>query len=192
MQKSDLSAGKWLNPPPHWEFSESKLLVTTGDKTDFWRKTHYGFVRDNGHFLGLPAPENFTATLRFEAAYKTLYDQAGLMLRIDDAHWLKFGVEHSDGLTNFSIVVTDEQSDWSVVAQPLVSGLQTVRLTRKSDTVIAHFQNATDEWQLMRVAPFPKGPANIGPMTCTPERSGLTATFRDLYISNPIDNALHT
>ena len=40
----------WLNEPPDWAEADGTLTVVTGDRTDFWRKTHYGFIRDDGHF----------------------------------------------------------------------------------------------------------------------------------------------
>ena len=46
-------AMEWLNEPPAWEVRGETLIVTAGPQTDFWRTTHYGFVRDTGH-LWLP------------------------------------------------------------------------------------------------------------------------------------------
>ena len=40
---------EWLNEPPAWEVRGDTLTVSAGPKTDFWRTTHSGFVRDNGH-----------------------------------------------------------------------------------------------------------------------------------------------
>jgi regulation of enolase protein 1 (concanavalin A-like superfamily) len=111
-----------------------------------------------------PHPEAFTACLVFEGDYETLYDQAGLMLRLDQERWIKCGIEHSDGMTNFSIVVTRGNSDWSVIGQPLISGPQTVRLTAENGAIIAHFRAPDGAWQLMRVADFPmSATAMIGP-----------------------------
>lgn len=189
---TDLSAGNWLNEPADWALDNGILSIATGDRTDFWRHTHYGFVRDNGHFWQVPAPGEFTASLTFEGDYEMLYDQAGLMLRVDPDNWIKCGIEHSDGITNFSIVVTRGKSDWSVIGRPLVSGSQTVRLTAKSNAIIAHFLASNGKWQLMRVADFPTtNAAMIGPMACSPERAGFTARFVDLQLSSPIENPLH-
>ncbi|WP_371229203.1 DUF1349 domain-containing protein [Roseovarius sp. 2305UL8-3] len=189
---ADFSAGSWLNDPADWAIKNGTLSVTTAEQSDFWRHTHYGFVRDNGHFWQLPAPEFFTATLTFEGDYETLYDQAGLMLRIDEKNWVKCGIEHSDGMTNFSIVVTRGNSDWSVIGQPLISGPQTVRMTVANGAIIAHFLTPDGTWRLMRVADFAMtSAARIGPMACSPERSGFKARFLDLTISSPIENPLH-
>ena len=192
MPKLNLADGKWLNPPRDWSFEDGSLNAISHNKTDFWRGTHYGFFRDNGHFLALPAPRSFTATLQFEAAYENLYDQAGLMLRIDTSTWLKLGIEYSDGATNFSMVITRGHSDWSVIPRPPVCGPQTVRITRRASSVIAHFLTAEGAWQLIRVADFPDKTAEIGPMVCTPERAGLRATFSELSIGPAMENALHS
>ena len=58
------------------------LNVSTEQETDFWRETHYGFNRDNGHFFNCETNGDFTAELRVQAQYDELYDQAGIMERI--------------------------------------------------------------------------------------------------------------
>ena len=73
----------WLNAPGTWELDGGRLRVVTDSRTDFWRETHYGFTRDNGHFFGRDAPGAFTAQLRVRARYDALYDQAGIMVRLD-------------------------------------------------------------------------------------------------------------
>ncbi len=42
---------EWYNEPPVWEVKDEAIAITSGAKTDFWRETHYGFIRDNGHFF---------------------------------------------------------------------------------------------------------------------------------------------
>ncbi len=46
-----LSRMSWLNPPANENYSEGVLRVRSRGKTDFWRKTFYGYINDNGHFL---------------------------------------------------------------------------------------------------------------------------------------------
>ena len=38
-----------LNPPPDRSLTAEALTVQTGEHTDFWRDTRYGFRRDSGH-----------------------------------------------------------------------------------------------------------------------------------------------
>src|ERR1700677_2854829 len=96
----------WLNAPAAWRLDGGALKVTTDRSTDFWRETHYGFTRDSGHFFGCSVEGDFTAQLRVRAKYEALYDQAGIMVRIDKHRWLKAGIENSDGACMLSSVLT--------------------------------------------------------------------------------------
>ena len=192
LQKTDLINASWHNPPKVVSWTNDVLRFETDHKTDFWQDTWYGFRRDNGHFLGLDAPSDFSVTLAFEGQYENLYDQAGIMIRIDENNWIKAGIEFSDGVTNISAVVTREgRSDWSVNASPGLSGTQQVRLTRIKDSVLIHFLKANQSWQLLRVAPFSERDARIGPMACSPEQSGLSVSVSEFRIAPPVANPLH-
>ena len=192
MPNDPLDQATWLNPPPAWQRTAGGLEVVTGDRTDFWQSTFYGFRRDDGHALLAPAPAEFSATIRFAAEYEVLYDQAGLMLRVDAMNWVKAGIEHSDGVTNFSVVVTrGGNSDWSVFARPDVSGEQTLRLVRKNGAILVHFRDAAGDWQHLRLAPSPAGEASVGPMACSPQRAGLRCRFAGFRLEDAPTNPLH-
>ena len=64
--------------------------LVTGDKTDFWRETHYGFIHDSGHLYGFEAADGFTAQVRVRAQFEQLYDQAGIMVTAD---WLSSWID---------------------------------------------------------------------------------------------------
>ena len=191
--KQTLKGADWHNTPPEWSLTEDALSLTTGNETDFWQGTMYGFRRDDGHFLGRAVAGDFTAVVAFEAAYDVLYDQAGLMMRADHQTWLKSGIEYSDDITNFSTVVTrDGLSDWSVVGVPKISGAQRVRLTRVGGAAITHYLGADGQWNLMRLANFPANASvTVGPMACSPQRAGLSVRFHDFQIGPPLDSPLH-
>ena len=136
MPLSFLSTATWHNEPSDWSLTDDALTFATAPKSDFWQQTYYGFTPDSGHFFGAEVRGDFCATIAFSGAYEVLYDQIGLMLRVDDTHWIKAGIEYSDGQTNFSTVVTRAVSDWSVVQRPAVSGTQSVRLTRVGGAIL--------------------------------------------------------
>jgi len=66
----DFNDGKWLNEPASWHADETGLTMTTGEKTDFWRETYYGFTRDSGHFLAFPTGDNFTVQIRIQGEFR--------------------------------------------------------------------------------------------------------------------------
>lgn len=187
----------WLNPPPVWSGDAAALEIVTGDRTDFWRDTFYGFRRDSGHAWLAPVTGDFTVSVRFRGDYSALYDQAGLMLRRDASTWIKTGIEYTDGLMHFSTVVTGPRSDWSVIPLPEATPATEVaaRLTRHGDAVRVQYALGTAEgmgpWRMARLAPFPAGPAHTGLMACSPERAGFHVRFVDLSIGPSIDRRLH-
>jgi uncharacterized protein len=184
----------WLNPPPKWQARGAGLDITTGDKTDFWRETHYGFVRHTGHFLGASASGDCAAQIRFRAAYSALYDQAGLMVRIDEKNWVKAGIEYTDGRHALSTVATFGQSDWSVGTLAGVGPDVDVHLRLTIANGALRIQASADgaHWPLFRLLPFPRDAAYaIGPMCCTPERAGLEVHFEDFQMGAPQGKDLH-
>jgi uncharacterized protein len=116
---------QWLNEPAHWSISGNQIIVRTSPKTDFWRITHYGFIRDNGHFYFDQINTDFVVEVDIRGSYKDLYDQAGIMIRSDENHWIKAGIEYVDGVQHLSAVVTHGYSDWSVT--PLLTPLSPLR-----------------------------------------------------------------
>ncbi|MEM7490477.1 MAG: DUF1349 domain-containing protein [Pseudomonadota bacterium] len=181
----------WTAPPADWSVANGVLTAVSGDRTDFWQRTFYGFARDDGHAYLAQAEGPFTAEVTFEGAYESLYDQAGLMIRVDAARWIKFGIEWTDGAAHLSVVVTAGVSDWS--AMPLAfEGPVTVRATRLADAVLLEYRDG-DGWAMARLAPFAADPAEVGvgPYLCSPERAGFRATFRDFAVTDPQVEALH-
>ena len=149
----------WMNEPPEleYDFRYGKLSVQTGAKTDFWRRTYYGFVRDSGHAALLPVDGECELLASFEGSYVDQYDQAGVMLRVDASRWIKAGIEFVDGNQNASVVHTNDISDWSMVplTQPY-PGIFFLRVLRLHDSVQVFFRvDEAHPWTLMRLVPFP-------------------------------------
>ena len=59
--------------PASWNRSGNQLAVRGRPKTDFWRKTFYGYITDNGHFFHLSANGDFTFQARVNGQYGALY-----------------------------------------------------------------------------------------------------------------------
>jgi uncharacterized protein len=174
----DARARRWTHEPPAWRAEARALVVTTAPKTDFWRHTHYGFVRDDGHAWLEERRGGFVATVKVTGAYVAQYDQAGLMVRLDTEHWLKCGVEFVDGVQQASVVVTRGHSDWSVL--PLAGAPSAVwfRVARHDDAVAVWYSPDGADFTLLRLAHLPdRGVAELGPMCASPDGDGFTARF---------------
>lgn len=168
----------WHNEPPAWHEQADQLWLKTALKTDFWRKTHYGFIRDSGHFYGQEITGDFVAKVKVTGRYEQLYDQAGLMVRADEQTWLKCGVEFVEGVQYASAVVTRDRSDWSVA--PLVGQPPHLWLSveRTAETIAIQYSLDGQHYQLLRIADFVAPDSLwVGPMAASPEREGFEATF---------------
>jgi regulation of enolase protein 1 (concanavalin A-like superfamily) len=183
----------WRNEPPFHERRGETLVVRTGNETDYWNNTFYGFRHLSGHFLATPVTGDFSLEVTFSANYQRLYDQAGAMLFVDENNWLKCGTEFTDGALHFSVVVTrDDQSDWSVMVlggDPAAS--VTLRLTRHAEALRVQIFDA-GIWRLVRLC-YLRMPKTVeaGPMTCSPLGEGLETTFSGIAIGEPISRELH-
>ncbi len=194
---TSFSSMTWLNPPPDFTIGTTSATLTCAPETDFWAATYYGFTRHSGHFLHHNATGDFTAEVTVEAGYEMLYDQAGLMLRLSDSHWIKAGVEMTDGRAFFSTVVTNGHSDWAVM--PVVGPAYSLRLrlTRHAEAIRVQLRDHNGDWTMTRLAYLPpQETVQIGIMACAPQRqpgaAGFQASFRDYAFGPPIDRRLHT
>jgi regulation of enolase protein 1 (concanavalin A-like superfamily) len=191
-QELDWNDATWLNPPLASTVEGGDLLVTTRERSDFWRTTSYGFVRDDGHALLTGFPSGTAVEVTFLARFDTLYDQAGLMVRVDADTWIKAGVELSDGVPHLGAVVTHHRSDWSLSPVPDWDGrLVTVRASREGDAVTVRARTPEEPWRMVRLAPFPAdATASAGPFCCSPQRAGLQVRFTR-FATGPADAGLH-
>jgi len=188
---TDTWPGTWLNPPVRTWQEGSDLLVEAREASDFWRVTSYGFVHDGGHALLRQFPDDGALEVTFTLDYDRQFDQAGLFVRADEEHWVKAGVEVSDGVPQLGAVVTDERSDWSVAPVPQWRGRDvTVRASRAGDALTVRARVDAGPWQLVRVAPLPPGNLLAGPFCCAPTRAGLVVRFRSA-VPTSADASLH-
>ena len=182
----------WLNEPAYWRLDGGTLHVRTDLKTDFWRETHYGFVRHNGHVFGCRASGDFTAGVRVRGAFRALYDQAGIMVLLDERTWIKAGIEYSDGQGSLSSVLTVGKSDWALSSFAGDPGDFWIRATVQDGVLKIQASSDGRHWPFIRLCPFPQaGSYFVGPMCCSPERAGLDVAFSDFRVTPPIAKALH-
>lgn len=181
---------QWYNEPATWqeqrEHSVETILVTTDAKTDFWRKTHYGFIRDNGHFYYQPVTGDFVVEVKITGYYQTLYDQAGLMVRESETTWLKCGIEYVDDVQNVSAVVTRDVSDWSVVPLAQSPTSLWLRLQRQAEAIEIQYSLDGDQYHMLRLTYLSNAATlQVGLMAASPQGDGCDITFEGFKITQP-------
>jgi uncharacterized protein len=169
---------EWKSEPRQWQALPDGIQLTTDAGTDFWRHTHYGFVRDNGHFRFDTVHRDFELEVTIAGDYRDQYDQAGLMVRTDDEHWIKCGIELVEGRELVSAVVTNRLSDWALAPRTQAAHGTPLRLAlqRKADVVTISY-GPSEHSTMLRMAPFAAGVTQAGFMAASPRGSGFDVTF---------------
>jgi regulation of enolase protein 1 (concanavalin A-like superfamily) len=184
--------GSWLNEPAALESIADDLVVTTADRSDFWNRTGYGFVHDNGHALLREFPAHTAMEVEFSAEWTHEFDQAGLFLYADSEHWVKAGVEFADSVLGLGAVVTAGMSDWSVGHVPEWMGARIrIRVSRTTDAITVRARAGDEPWRLVRLAPIdPTLTWSAGPLAASPSRAGLIVHFH-AWEASDADTSLH-
>lgn len=177
--------GAWLHPPPQWRVGGG-LHVTTGARTDFWQRTHYGFRRDDGHFFHLEVEGAFTLETRVRWKARARYDQCGLMIRAGPESWLKCSVEYEDERhARLGSVVTNLGfSDWAT--QDVGPDVQAMsyRVSRRGDDFLVESAGDDSSWRQLRVTHLHDCPARLaaGAYACSPVGEHFECTFEYLEL----------
>jgi regulation of enolase protein 1 (concanavalin A-like superfamily) len=181
----ELSAMNWFNEPNKWNIQDNKLIFDVTPQSDFWRITHYGFTVDDGPFYFSTRGGEFEVQVKISGNYKTRFDQMGLMLRIDEKHWIKTGIEYVDGVYNFSTVSTNDYSSWSVIALQGKPNFIWIRVIRRIDGVEIYYSMDGEKYIMSNLLYFPqKKMVMVGMMAASPDGDGFEAVFEDFKITH--------
>ncbi len=180
----------WFNPPLHWLAGGGKLSVQTAANTDFWQKTYYNFIHDNGHFLYAEIDGDFVLETRVQFWPRHQYDQAGLMVRLSPECWLKTSVEfEGEHPARLGAVVTNHgYSDWSTQNISATTTEILLRITRENSNYIVEYAlpEVPEDWIQIRMAHLfhddGKHPIMAGIYACSPIDSGYLVQFHYLKL----------
>jgi uncharacterized protein len=173
----------WFNEPRNWNLDD-KLTVVADSGSDFWRKTHYGFVRDSGHFFYESVSGDFEIETEFSGKYAALYDQAGVMVRFDETIWLKSGIEYVNGVHYVSAVVTRDFSDWSVLPFNGYPGSLRLRLKREGESVTIEYFDPVVGWVMFRTAYLSSAAElQVGRTVAAPDGPGFETVFSEYRVT---------
>ena len=202
----------------------SKLLLSAPAKKDFWSRTFYEplLIKNDASALLCSVPTDADATIKvdFLLTPKAQFDQAGLMVYLDNLHWIKCGIEYCDGTARLSVVVCNNYSDWSTQSWPTMVGAGSQVLTtgarlklhkrcHSSSIVVEAAPLDTEEFQFIRIAHCsvqsthvtvepnqsvcsPSAvPWRVGPYAACPVKQiGCSATFWH-FSAGPLERTCH-
>lgn len=176
---------QWFNEPEQWEIKDNALLMHVTPQTDYWRISHYGFTTDDAPFLYTTRGGEFEVKVKITGDYKTRFDQAGLMLRIDHENYIKTGIEFVDGKYNLSTVVTHKTSDWSIIPLGEPVPFVWIKAVRRLDAVEIFYSFDDKEYIMMRNAWLQDNcPVQVGMMGASPDGGGFNAKFESFSIKH--------
>jgi regulation of enolase protein 1 (concanavalin A-like superfamily) len=175
----------WFNEPGFWKQSDNKLEISVTPRSDYWRETHYGFTVDDGPFYYCIRGGEFEVKVKIMGEYQTRFDQMGLMLRIDEKHWIKTGIEYVDGNYNFSTVVTDIKSSWSVIQLEGKPKAIWIKAKRRGDAVEIFYSLDGEKYRMSNLSYLKENvPVMVGMMAASPDGDGFKAIFEDFKIEH--------
>ena len=185
---------KWLFPPESFEMvRKDGLKIMPAAKTDFWQKTYYNppIEKCIGPVLTLEMPwscEQWCVETQFTLNPINQFDQAGIMIFIDDLHWLKAGIECVDREPKMSCVVTNGKSDWSTQPWKGVEEVS-IRVSYMRESFVVQCK-LKDKWELIRISHISSlqktQPLRAGVYCCAPTAGGMSAVFHSLTITDTV------
>ncbi|MBJ7294761.1 MAG: hypothetical protein AN482_13280 [Anabaena sp. LE011-02] len=173
----------WHNEPPIWDTQNSTIKITSTHKTDFWRNTYYDFISDNAHFYYKQVSGDFITDVKISGQYQDQYDQAGLMVRLDEANWLKCGIEFIDGVLEVIVVVTHDYSDASFISIPQNLSSIWMRVIRRGSALQVLYSLEGEKYTMLRLAYLTSiETVSVGVMCASPTGNGFPTTFEGFKV----------
>lgn len=176
---------QWFNEPEKWGIKDKTLTMFVTPQSDYWRISHYGFTVDDAPFYYANYGGEFEAKVKITGKYKSRFDQAGLMIRIDHENYIKAGIEFVDGKYNLSTVVTHNTSDWSVITLEESVPYIWIKAVRRLDAIEIFYSFDDKEYVMMRNAWMKDNtPVQVGIMAACPDGDGFDVTFEHFKVKH--------
>ena len=185
----DTKKSFWIFEPKRHLVTDSKIVITTEPRTDFWQRTYYGFKNDNAPSILQTVKDkyfSFTVKTEFNSAHR--FDQCGVIIYQDSENWFKSSIEYEneDYQRLGSVVTNHGYSDWATTDIPSNNKHMYYRLSRReSDYCIENSDDGINFKQMRIFHLFEgDGEVNVGLYACSPEESSFNATFTEMEFTD--------
>lgn len=178
----------WFNEPDSYRITGGVLTMDVPAQCDYWRIAHYGFTVDDAPFYYTTYGGEFEAKVKVSGDYKSRFDQAGMMIRIDQENYVKCGIEFVNGKFNLSTVVTHHTSDWSVIQLDKTVDFIWIKAVRRLDAIEIFYSYDDKEYTMMRTLWMQDNiPVKVGLMAASPDGHGFKAKFENFKVTHTPD-----
>jgi regulation of enolase protein 1 (concanavalin A-like superfamily) len=129
------------------------------------------------------ADEEVTIEVAFSFTPVEQFDQCGVLVYLDDSHWLKAGIEYADGAPRLSCVCCNLFSDWSVMPWTGNAAKLRIHKLNNSSSVAVEantVDGADDAWQFVRICHLSAKAAHKGGLDLpsgVPEREAAGSDY---------------
>lgn len=182
---------RWTNEPEKWKQKGDDIKVTCPMEVDYWRHTMHNFVKDDAPFYWMYVDYDFEVRLSVKAKLEWLYDQAGLMIRLNEENWVKLGICHYRDYAHVSCCFTRGKSDWSMQILPKKK-IKRIHFwaKRKGNVIECYYSLDNENWLRVRQGYFSDAPRlRVGMMCAAPETAGFDTTFSNFLIKGDVDDS---
>ncbi len=185
--KIDIRNGIWHNPPKGFKTGLDKVNIRTDPHTDFWQRSYYGFRNANAPAYLFETTENFTFSCRCSFDYTTRFDQAGIIIFLDDENWFKASIEYEDRVVNRlgSVCTNFGYSDWATTD---ISPIQKVwyRLSRRGPDFLVESSEDGQHYTQMRIFHLHQlGDTSLEMAAANPPNDTLNSVKFGVYACSP-------
>lgn len=209
----DSCSEETVRPSGAYTISEDGLVFTLEPPAfkDFWSRTFYNplLIKKDATALLCEIPNNIEASIAIDFEYTpcSQFDQAGILIHIDDDHWVKCGIEFCDGGPKLSCVVCNSYSDWSTQPWESFSArLQIHKVLQSSTVVIEAAPLGSEDFHFIRIAHISSHSTHrgehtvegtdtelnwkVGPFAaCPTQNRGCVAKFTNFSIGPKIESS---
>jgi regulation of enolase protein 1 (concanavalin A-like superfamily) len=184
MLLENLKQFDWMNEPHRVRFDEKGMYVTAKPNTDFWCCSKYDFCKDDGHFFFSYALEDFCCELDWEFYKADIFDQCGIMLRIDVNNWLKASIMcEKDGKPQIVTSMTNEGLS-DLVVHPLSSPVSHVwyRLKKRRGCYTVSYSLDGTNYKMLRKFYMVNDldDVRVGAYICSPQHENFEAVLKEI------------
>lgn len=183
----DIDKTYWLNEPQEKRVNASEIIIKTEADTDLWKRTYYGFERDDAPMLLMKTKEQFFSfVVKVHFSSQVAYDQAGVVIYLDTDNWFKGSIEYENEEFQRmgSVVCNNGYSDWAT--QDISSSIKEMwyRLSRRNSDFYLEYSEDGDNFKQMRIFHLFAAENEIafGLYACSPGESTFEAKFTDFQM----------